>query len=264
MAALLEIADLRAGYGRTEALHGVSLEVHEGEIVALLGANGAGKSTTLNTVMGRLPARSGRIDFDGHPIAALPTREIVRLGLALVPERRQLFGPMTVEENLLVGAYARADRPSKAVLAADLAAQFALFPRLQERRRQLAQSLSGGEQQMAAIARGLMARPRLLLLDEPSLGLAPLIAAQIMEQIADLRRRGCTILPVEQNARVALGIADRAYVLETGSIALSGPAAELLENSAIQEAYLGGQGADAERMERRIRARAAKYAADGG
>ncbi|HVV92735.1 MAG TPA: ABC transporter ATP-binding protein [Hyphomicrobiales bacterium] len=258
---MLDIAGLSAGYGRTEVLHGISLEVRQGEIVALLGANGAGKSTTLNTVMGLLPARTGEIRFDGQSIASRPTREIVHLGLVLVPERRQLFGPMTVEENLLVGAYARADRPGKAALAADLDAQFALFPRLGERRRQLARSLSGGEQQMAAIARALMARPRLLLLDEPSLGLAPLIVAQIMEQIADLRRGGCTILLVEQNARVALGIADRAYVLETGSVALAGPAATLIENPAIQEAYLGGQGTGADRLELRIRARAAKYAA---
>ena len=261
MSALLDIAQLTSGYGGTEILHAVSLEVRAGEIVALLGANGAGKSTLLNTIIGLVPARSGTVAFDGKPITGLATQGIVRLGISQVPERRQLFGTMSIEENLLIGAYARADKPGKAVLARDMEEQFQLFPRLKERRRQLAQSMSGGEQQMAAIARALMARPRLLLLDEPSLGLAPLIVAQIMAQVVELRKRGCTILLVEQNARVALGIADRAYVLETGRITLSGTAAALLADPAVQDAYLGGQGAGTRAMEDRIRARAAVYRA---
>ncbi len=254
---MLTLEHLTSGYGQAEVLHGISAHVDKGEIVALIGANGAGKSTLLNTITGLIPTRAGSIVFDGTSIAGLGTQAIVRRGIAQVPERRKLFGAMTVEENLLMGAYGRADRRDKARIAADLDAQFQLFPRLKERRRQRAQSLSGGEQQMAAIARALMARPRLLLLDEPSLGLAPLVARQIMALIVDLRHQGCTILLVEQNARIALGIADRGYVLETGRIALTGRAAELLDDQAVQEAYLGGAGSGA--MEARIRARAALY-----
>ncbi|HVO15334.1 MAG TPA: ABC transporter ATP-binding protein [Alphaproteobacteria bacterium] len=264
MAALLHLEGVSSGYGRTAVLHEISLEVAAGEIVALIGANGAGKSTLLNTVTGLIPTRGGSTLFDAAPIDGLDTERIVRLGVTQVPERRQLFGTMTVEENLLMGAYARADRPGKARLAADLEEQYEQFPRLKERRRQLAQSMSGGEQQMAAIARALMSRPRLLLLDEPSLGLAPLIVRQIMEQIVTLRRRGCTILLVEQNARVALEIADRGYVLETGRITLAGPASDLLDDPAVQDAYLGGQGAGSRAMEERIRARAETYRASGG
>jgi len=258
MAALLEIENVTAGYGRNQVLHGVSLTVAEGEIVTLLGANGAGKTTLLDTVMGLVRARAGAIAFAGEPISALATAAIVRRGIALAPERRQLFGAMSVEENLLLGAYGRAQRGAESPRA-DLDAQYRRFPRLRERRRQLAQSLSGGEQQMAAIARALMARPRLLLLDEPSLGLAPLMVEQIFQCIEELRRGGGTILLVEQNARAALGIADRAYVLETGRITLSGNAAALLENPAVQDAYLGGQGSSSRAMEERIRARAALY-----
>jgi len=256
MADLIDIADLSAGYGRIEVLHRVSLTVREGEIVALLGANGAGKTTLLSTVMGLVKARAGSIAFDGAAIASLDTAEIVRRGIAAVPERRQLFGGMTVEENLLLGAYGRADRNG---VRNDLAAQYQLFPRLRERRHQLAHSLSGGEQQMVAIARALMARPKLLLLDEPSLGLAPLMVEQIVQCILDLRARGGTILLVEQNARAALGIADRGYVLETGRITVSGKASDLLDDSSVQDAYLGGRGASSRAMEERIRALADSY-----
>jgi branched-chain amino acid transport system ATP-binding protein len=256
MTPLLDIAELRCGYKQMEVLHGISLQVMPGEIVALVGANGAGKSTLINTIAGLVPVRSGRISFDGTPISARPTREIVRMGMGIVPERRQLFGTMTVEENLLIGAHARSDRPAPKQLRADMEQVFELFPRLRERRRQLAQSMSGGEQQMTAIARALMAKPRLLLLDEPSLGLAPLLVDQIMEQIVRLRASGCTMLLAEQNARLALSVSDRAYVVETGRIALSGSGRELLGNERIQEAYLGGANDAHDSMEARIRARA--------
>jgi branched-chain amino acid transport system ATP-binding protein len=248
---LLELDRVASGYGRTPVLHEVSLSVGTGEIVALIGANGAGKSTLLNTVMGLLPVTSGDIRFDRRSIARLPTPAIVRAGLGQVPERRQLFGTMSVEENLRMGAYSVADR---AAVAASLEEQFARFPILRERRRQAASTLSGGEQQMVAIARAMMARPRLMLLDEPSLGLAPLLVEQIMDRIVALRAAGSTILLVEQNARAALGIADRGYVLENGRIALGGPAAELLASEAVQDAYLGGQG-DRAALEERIRAK---------
>ena len=251
MTVLLELDRVASGYGRTPVLHAVSLTVGAGEIVALIGANGAGKSTLLNTVMGLLPVVSGDIRFDGRSIARLPTPAIVRAGLGQVPERRQLFGTMSVEENLRMGAYSVADR---AAVAASLDEQFARFPILRERRRQAASTLSGGEQQMVAIARAMMARPRLMLLDEPSLGLAPLLVERIMDQIVALRAAGKTILLVEQNARAALGIADRGYVLENGRIALGGPATELLSSAAVQDAYLGGQG-DRAALEERIRAK---------
>jgi len=255
MTPLLDVAELRSGYKQMEVLHGISLHVLPGEIVALVGANGAGKSTLLNTITGIVPLRSGRISFDGAEISRRPTREIVRMGIAVVPERRQLFGTMSVEENLLIGAYSRPDRATHRQLQHEMEQVFEIFPRLRERRRQLAQSMSGGEQQMTAIARALMAKPQLLLLDEPSLGLAPLVVDQIMEQIAKLRTGGCTMLLVEQNARLALSIADRAYVVETGRIAMSGSAAELLGNESIQDAYLGGRNDTPNSMELRIRSR---------
>jgi branched-chain amino acid transport system ATP-binding protein len=258
MATTLEISGVSSGYGRTEVLHGVAIEIRDREIVTVLGANGAGKSTLLATIMGVLRARSGSIRLLGESIDASDTAEIVRRGLCLVPERRQLFGEMTVEENLLLGAYGRAER-TPASIRADLDTQYGLFSRLRERRRQLARSLSGGEQQMAAIARAFMARPKVLLLDEPSLGLAPLMVEQIVQCITDFRTRGGTVLLVEQNARAALGVADRGYVLATGRITLSGHARDLLENPAVQEAYLGGQGHGARAMEDRIRARAISY-----
>jgi branched-chain amino acid transport system ATP-binding protein len=254
---LLQVADLRSGYKQMDVLHGISLHVMPRELVALVGANGAGKSTLLNTITGIVPARAGRISFDSVEIGALPTRDIVRMGIGVVPERRQLFSTMSLEENLLIGAYSRADRPSHRQLQIDMDGVFELFPKLRERRRQLAQSMSGGEQQMTAIARALMAKPRLLLLDEPTLGLAPLVVDQIMEQLARLRASGCTILLVEQNARLALSISDRAYVVETGNIAMSGNAAELLGNESVQEAYLGGRSDGADSMEKRIRTRRA-------
>jgi branched-chain amino acid transport system ATP-binding protein len=250
MTALLELDRVSSGYGRSPVLHDVSLAVASGEIVALIGANGAGKSTLLNTVMGLVPLAAGDIRYDGRSIARLTTPAIVRAGLAQVPERRQLFGAMTIEENLRMGAYARSDRNA---VAATLEEQFRQFPILRERRSQAASTLSGGEQQMVAIARAMMSAPRLLLLDEPSLGLAPLVVARIMEQIVALREAGGTVLVVEQNARAALAIADRGYVLENGAIAVSGKAGELLDNPVVQDAYLGGQGGSARGMEERIR-----------
>ena len=247
---LLELDRITSGYGRLPVLREVSLTVGAGEIVALIGANGAGKSTLLNTIIGLVPLTEGDIRFDGRSIARLPTAAVVRAGIAQVPERRQLFGAMTVEENLRLGAYLCADRTS---VADAMAEQFQQFGVLQERRRQLAQTLSGGEQQMLAIARAMMSRPRLLLLDEPSLGLAPLLVERIMAQIVALRAAGGTVLVVEQNARAALDIADRGYVLENGRVTLTDAASALLGNPAVQDAYLGGQGGSARAIEQRIR-----------
>jgi ABC-type branched-subunit amino acid transport system ATPase component len=252
MKALLELKAVCSGYGSIRVLDKVTLEVRPGEIVALIGANGAGKSTLLNTVMGLIPLSDGDIRLDGSSIANLSTAAIVRSGIAQVPERRQLFGPMTIEENLRLGAFTLKDR---AGLAACMEEQFEQFPILRERRTQSAQTLSGGEQQMVAIARAMMSRPRLLLLDEPSLGLAPLMVARILDQITRLRAAGGTILVVEQNARAALGIADRGYVLENGVIAAQGEAQALLHNAAVQDAYLGGSGGSVRAMEQRIRQR---------
>ncbi|MGH6989496.1 MAG: ABC transporter ATP-binding protein [Stellaceae bacterium] len=249
MPPLFALDGVASGYGRSIVLHEVSLEIAAGEIVALIGANGAGKSTLLNTVMGLIRARRGDIRFDGRSVVHWPTPAIVRAGLIQVPERRQLFGTMSVEENLRMGAHTYRDR---ARIVARLEEQFARFPVLRERRRQRADTLSGGEQQMLAIARAMMVRPKLLLLDEPSLGLAPLIAQQVLSEIATLREAGGTVLVVEQNARAALAIADRGYVLETGRITLSGSAAELVNDRVLQEAYLGGAG-DHDAMEDRIR-----------
>jgi branched-chain amino acid transport system ATP-binding protein len=251
MSALLEIDGLVAGYGRTQVLHDVTLEVRAGEIVALIGANGAGKSTLLNAVMGLVSIAAGDIRFAGKSIRRLPTAAIVREGLVQVPERRQLFGSMTVEENLRMGAFAFRDRSRIATL---MEQQFEQFPILRERRRQSASTLSGGEQQMLAIARAMMSAPRLMLLDEPSLGLAPLFVTRIFDQIKALRQNGGTILLVEQNARVALSIADRGYALESGRIAVAASAAELLYNPHVQDAYLGGAGSSSRAMEERIRA----------
>ena len=261
MTALLAIKGLSSGYGRTAVLRDINLEVFPGEIVALIGANGAGKSTLLGTISGLLKATDGEILLGGVNITRLPTSSIVRLGIAQVPERRQLFGTMTVEENMLLGAYTRADPDG---VYADIGAQYRQFPVLEERRRQLAGTLSGGEQQMLAIARAMMSRPKLLLNDEPSLGLAPLMVSRIFEQIENLRASGGTILLVEQNARVALKIADRAYVLESGRITVSGSARELLTNTRIQDAYLGGQGSWSRAMEMRLRAKAEEIVATQG
>jgi branched-chain amino acid transport system ATP-binding protein len=252
MTMLLELENVSSGYGRTPVLHGASLDVAEGEIVALIGANGAGKSTLLNSIMGIVPLTGGDIRFNGQSILRTPTPAIVRSGLAQVPERRQLFGTMSVEENLRLGAYTCSDRT---LTAATMAEQFRQFPILLERRHQASQTLSGGEQQMLAIARAMMSQPKLLLLDEPSLGLAPLMVARIMDQIVALRAAGGTVLVVEQNARAALDIADRGYVLENGRITVTGKASDLLGNPAVQDAYLGGQGGSTRVIEERIRAK---------
>jgi branched-chain amino acid transport system ATP-binding protein len=247
---MLRLEHVSSGYGASPVLREVSLEVKRGEIVALIGANGAGKSTLLNTVMGLVRARGGSILFDGAEIGGLKTQAIVRRGLAQVPERRQLFGTMSVEENLRMGAYS-----SPHDVGERLREQFALFPILAERRRQPAQTLSGGEQQMLAIARANMSRPRLLLLDEPSLGLAPLLVERVIADIRRLRAAGGTVLVVEQNARAALVAADRGYVIENGRVTRSGDAAALLADPAMQDAYLGGEGASTRGMESRMRQR---------
>ncbi|GAB4255561.1 MULTISPECIES: ABC transporter ATP-binding protein [Deferrisoma] len=238
MGTLLEIRDLRVRYGNIEALHGVSLRVDEGEIVTLLGANGAGKSTTLMAVSGLVRASGGSIRFDGQELTGLKAHRRVELGVAQSPEGRRVFGTLTVEENLDLGAFRRRDADGIRKTRAWI---YELFPVLAERRRQLAGTLSGGEQQMLAIGRALMAEPRLLLLDEPSLGLAPLLVKSIFQTIEEINRAGVTVLLVEQNARAALRLAHRGYVLEVGRITLEGTATELLENPQVQQAYLGGK-----------------------
>ncbi len=236
---MLTLTSVEASYGRVKALRGVSLHVEAGEIVTLIGANGAGKSTILKTISGLVHAEAGSIKFDGQEISGWSAGRIVSAGLCQVPEGRQLFGTLSTRDNLLLGAYPRRSRTSKAAIAADLEEQFERFPLLSERRQQQAASLSGGEQQMLALARGLMSGPRMLLLDEPSLGLAPKIVRQFFQTVVSLRDEGLTVLLVEQNARAALQIADRGYVLETGRIVLEGTAQELLENPEVQRAYLG-------------------------
>ena len=237
MAALLALENVHAGYGRIEALRGVSLEVRSGELVCLVGANGAGKTTTLKTISGLVRATAGRIVFDGADVHRLGAPEILRRGIAHCPEGRRVFPQLTVEENLRMGAYVRRDGE----IAADLDRVVAHFPILGERRRQMAGTLSGGEQQMLAIGRALMARPRLILFDEPSLGLAPTLVETTFGIIDGIRRNGTTILMVEQNAYGALSLADRAYVMETGAIALEGPARSLRENDEVKRAYLGAR-----------------------
>ena len=234
---MLRVDRLEAGYGQRRCLFGVSLEVHKGEIVALLGANGAGKTTTLMAVSGLVPVRSGEVTFDGTRLNGHAPEEIVGLGISHVPEGRRVLSRLTVLENLELGAYRRRDRDG---IRRDLAWVEGLFPILAERRRQLAGTLSGGEQQMLVIARGLMARPKLLILDEPSLGLAPKLVVTIFETIQRINREGVTLLLVEQNAYLALRIAHRGYVLETGRIVLSDTAERLAQNPHIKAAYLGG------------------------
>jgi branched-chain amino acid transport system ATP-binding protein len=234
---LLDVKDLHAGYGRAEVLHGLNLSARAGSVVTVIGPNGAGKSTLLNSLMGCLPSR-GAIAYDGRAVTQDTLEERVMKGIALVPETRALFGTMPVEDNLLLGAY-RQFRLGKRDSAEAMGEVYRLFPRLQERRTQLAGTLSGGERQMLAIGRALMSRPRLLMLDEPSLGLAPLVVKEIFRIIDGLRATGVTILLVEQNARAALEVADHGYVLEMGEIALEGPAAELARDSRVIDTYLG-------------------------
>ncbi len=232
---LLHVDDIHVYYGAIHAIKGVSFEVNEGEIVTLIGANGAGKSTTLNTVAGLLRPRSGSITFDGKNLAAIPANKTVSLGMALCPEGRRIFQQMTVRENLEMGGFTRPN----AEIPGSIEEMFERFPRLKERHKQVAGTLSGGEQQMLAMARALMSKPRLLMLDEPSMGLAPILVEQIFDIIKELHAAGTTILLVEQNAQMALSIADRAYVLETGTVSKSGPADALLHDDDVRKAYLG-------------------------
>jgi len=236
---MLKIQNLKSYYGRLQALRGVSLHVGSGEIVTLIGANGAGKSTILNTVAGLINRSEGKILLDGKDIRGLPPEKIVKQGVVLVPEGRQLFAPMTVEDNLALGAYLRHKNGSKAELRNDMEMVVDMFPILKERRGQLAGTLSGGEQQMLAIGRALMSKPRLMLLDEPSMGLAPKIAEEIFQTIIRLKQQGVTILLVEQNARMALEASERGYVIETGQVVVQGPSSELLRNHEVERAYLG-------------------------
>lgn len=233
---MLKVNDINVYYGAIHAIKGVSFEVNDGEIVTLIGANGAGKTTTLQTVSGLLHSRTGSIEFMGENIMGHPAHKLVGKGLAQVPEGRRVFLQMTVEENLEMGAYSQ----PKSTVAGGLARAYELFPRLSERRRQVAGTLSGGEQQMLAMGRALMSNPKLLMLDEPSMGLAPILVEQIFDIIRSLHKAGTTILLVEQNAQMALSVADRAYVLETGKIVSTGTGAQLLNDESVKKAYLGG------------------------
>jgi branched-chain amino acid transport system ATP-binding protein len=235
--ALLEVSDIHTFYGNIEALKGVSLEVEEGEIVTLIGSNGAGKSTTLRSISGLTPPSEGSVKFDGEEIAETAPQDIVRLGISQSPEGRHVFPRMTVRENLELGGFLRRDHDE---IQSDLGRVYELFPRLQEREKQKAGTMSGGEQQMLAIGRALMASPKLLLLDEPSMGLAPVLVERIYETVEQINKQGTTILLVEQNANFALDVSSRGYVLETGTVALADNSAELRENPEVQKAYLGG------------------------
>jgi branched-chain amino acid transport system ATP-binding protein len=233
---LLELRRLAVAYGGIQAVKGIDLVVRRGELVCLIGANGAGKTTTLKGICGMLPVKSGKIHYDGEEITGRPAHALVRAGLAMVPEGRGVFGALTIEENLAMGAYVRIDRDA---VAADIERVFALFPRLKERRRQTAGTLSGGEQQMLAMGRALMSRPRLLLLDEPSMGLAPLMVQKVFETVVAVSGEGVTILLIEQNAKLALEVSHRGYVMESGEITLQGAAATLLHDPKVRAAYLG-------------------------
>lgn len=235
--AMLEVHNLEVYYGVICALKGISFEVNEGEIVTLIGANGAGKTTTMQSVVGLIPKRSGSVLFDGHDITKLPCHKVVHYGMTQVPEGRRIFQELSVYENLLMGAYSIKD---KSGFKDDIDSVYARFPRLAERRNQIAGTLSGGEQQMLAIGRALMSHPKLLMLDEPSMGLSPLLVEQVFEIIKDINKDGTTILLVEQNAKKSLEISDRAYVLENGAIVLSGTGKELSESEMVRKAYLGG------------------------
>jgi branched-chain amino acid transport system ATP-binding protein len=234
---MLRVEDINVYYGAIHAIKGISLNVPDGEIVALIGSNGAGKSTTLRTISGLMKPKTGRIIYEDRDISGMPAHKIVSLGLCQVPEGRHVFANMTVMENLELGAYLRKDKDG---IAKDLEDVFNKFPRLLERKNQLSGTLSGGEQQMLAMGRALMSRPKLLLLDEPSMGLAPLLVKEIFNIIKEINASGTTVLLVEQNANMALSIADKAYVLETGRITLSGTAQELASSEAVRKAYLGG------------------------
>ena len=236
MSTVLKVEGINVYYGAIHAIKNVSFEVNQGEIVTLIGANGAGKSTILKTVAGLLSSRTGSIEFMGEKLGSIPAHKIVTKGLALVPEGRQIFLQMTVEENLEMGAFTR----PKEEIAASMADVYERFPRLKERRRQIAGTLSGGEQQMLAMGRALMSKPTLMMLDEPSMGLAPILVEQIFDIVQELNRHGTTILLVEQNAQMALSVAHRGYVLETGKIVTTGSGEELLEDEAVKKAYLGG------------------------
>ena len=236
MSTILKVDDINVYYGSIHAIKGISFEVNEGEIVTLIGANGAGKSTTLNTISGLLHSKTGHIEFMGEPLNHVPSHKIVSKGLALGPEGRRIFLQMSVQENLDMGAFSRRGGN----IDADMERVFEQFPRLKERRKQVAGTLSGGEQQMLAMGRALMSNPKLLMLDEPSMGLAPILVEQIFDIIKNLHKAGTTILLVEQNAQAALSVADRGYVLETGKIVTTGTGAELLASPAIKKAYLGG------------------------
>ena len=234
--AMLKVTDLQVYYGVIQALKGISFEVNQGEVIALIGANGAGKTTTLHTITGLLHPKAGKIEFEGKDITKTPAHKIVALGMAHVPEGRRIFGELTVYENLKLGAYARKD---KAGIAESLEKVYKRFPRLEERKKQIAGTMSGGEQQMLAMGRALMSNPKIIVMDEPSMGLAPILVEQIFDIIRALHKSGTTILLVEQNAQMALSVANRAYVLETGKISMSGDAQELLHNDAVRKAYLG-------------------------
>ena len=236
MATLLEVRKLAVAYGGIQAVKGIDLAVGQGELVCLIGANGAGKTTTLKGICGLLPVRAGSVHYDGDDVTGRPAFELVRRGLAMVPEGRGVFGALTIEENLAMGAYVRRDRDG---VRADIERVFALFPRLKERRRQTAGTLSGGEQQMLAMGRALMSRPRLLLLDEPSMGLAPLMVQKVFETIVAVSREGVTILLIEQNAKLALEVSNRGYVMESGDITLEGEARTMLHDPKVRAAYLG-------------------------
>ncbi len=234
--AMLKVSDLHVHYGSIHAVKGISFEVEEGEIVTLIGANGAGKSTTLNTIAGLLKPTSGKVEFEGSSLVGVPAHKMVSKGIAMCPEGRHIFTEMTVRENLEMGAFTRTDAESKETRKM----VYDRFPRLRERKLQSGGTLSGGEQQMLAMGRALMSKPKLLMLDEPSMGLAPILVKEIFDIIAQLHEQGTTILLVEQNARMALSIADRAYVLETGEVSMSGDADDLLHDPRVQQAYLGG------------------------
>lgn len=234
--AMLEIKDLCVNYGMIKALKGISFEVNEGEVIALIGANGAGKTTTLHTITGILPAKSGSITFNGVELTKTPAHKIVKMGIAHVPEGRRIFQQLTVLDNLKLGAFTRNDKDG---IAEDMEKVYKRFPRLSERKSQIAGTLSGGEQQMLAMGRALMSRPKIIVMDEPSMGLSPLLVGEIFDIITSIRKDGTTVLLVEQNAKKALAVSDRAYVLETGNISLSGKASDLINDEQVKKAYLG-------------------------